>query len=80
MTRAHLWYVIGTGQGCWLDDERAPSGCHRVDDEGLTLASHCYARVVARWLEVRPDKLRGTTKPDGNHIWNSSGAIRSLIV
>ena len=52
MTRAHLRYVIGTGQGYWLDDEGAPSECHRVDDEGLTPASHCYARVVARWLEV----------------------------
>ena len=36
----------------WLDDKRAPSECHRVDDEGLTPASHRYARVVARWLEV----------------------------
>ena len=52
MTRAHLRYVIGTGQGYWLDDERAPSECHRVDDERLTPASHHYARVVARWLEV----------------------------
>ena len=23
-----------------------------LDDEGLTLVSHRYARVVARWLEV----------------------------
>ena len=23
-----------------------------VDNEGLTPASHCYARVMARWLEV----------------------------
>ena len=52
MTRAHLWYVIGTGQSCWLDDERAPSGCHQIDDEELTPASHRYAKVVARWLEV----------------------------
>ena len=46
MTRAHL--LIGTGQGCWLDDEGAPPGCHRVDDGGLTPASHRYARVIAR--------------------------------
>ena len=52
MTRAHLRYVIGTGQGCWLDDKGALLGCHRVDDKGLMLISHCYARVVARWLEV----------------------------
>ena len=52
MTRAHLQYVIGTGQGCWLDDEGAPLGCHRVDEEGLTPASHRYARVVVRWLEA----------------------------
>ena len=25
---------------------------HWVDDGGLTPASHCYVRVVARWLEV----------------------------
>ena len=52
MTRAHLWYVIGTGQDYWLDDEGAPAECYRVDDKGLTPASHRYARVVARWLEV----------------------------
>ena len=23
-----------------------------LDDEGLIPANHCYARVVARWLEV----------------------------
>ena len=50
MIRAH--FFIGTGQGCWLDDERASLGCHQVDDGGLIPASHCYARVVARWLEV----------------------------
>ena len=52
MTRAHLWYVIGTGQGYWLDDQGAPLECYWLDDKGLTLASHCYARVMARWLEV----------------------------
>ena len=52
MTRAHLQYVIGTGQGCWLDDERASLGCYWVDDEGLTPASHYYARIMTRWLEV----------------------------
>ena len=36
---ADVSLVIGIGQG-WLDDE------------GLTPASHRYARVVARWLEV----------------------------
>ena len=48
MTRAHLWYVIGTGQGYWLDDQKTPSEYHQLDNEGLTPASHCYARVVAR--------------------------------
>ena len=52
MTRAHLRYIIDTGQDYWLDDERAPLECYWVDDKGLTPASHCYARVVARWLEV----------------------------
>ena len=50
MTRAHL--LIGTGQGCWLDDKGALSRCHRVDDGGPIPASHCYAKVVARCLEV----------------------------
>ena len=27
-----------------------------------------------------PGKLRETTKPDGDHIWNGSGTIRSLVV
>ena len=48
--RAHL--LTGTGQGCWLDDEEVPPGCHWVDDRGLTPVSHYYVRVVARWLEV----------------------------
>ena len=50
MTRAHLF--IGTSQDCWLDDEKAPLRCHQINDGGLTLASHHYARVIARWLEV----------------------------
>ena len=52
MTRAHLWYVIGTGQGYWLDDKGASLECHWIDDKELTLASHRYAKIVARWLEV----------------------------
>ena len=52
MTKAHLWYVIDIGQGCWLDNEETPLGCHWVDDKGLTQASHCYARLVTRWLEI----------------------------
>ena len=32
--------------------QKSASLGHRVDDRGLTPASHCYARVVARWLEV----------------------------
>ena len=52
MRKAHLWYVIGTGKAYWLDDERAPLECYRIDDEGLTPASLCYAKVVARWLEI----------------------------
>ena len=51
MTRAHLWYIIGTGQGYCLDDKGAPLGCYWVNDERLTPTSHCYTRVVARWLE-----------------------------
>ena len=27
-----------------------------------------------------PGKLRGTTKPDGDHVWNGSGAIGSSVV
>ena len=27
-----------------------------------------------------PGKLRGTTKPDGDHVWNGSEAIGSLVV
>ena len=48
MMKDHLWYVIGTGQGCWLDNEKPISEYYRVNDGGLTLASHHYARVVAR--------------------------------
>ena len=52
--------VSGIGQGYWLDNEGSPlechwlddkkvsSECHRLDDEGLTPASQCYARIVAR--------------------------------
>ena len=25
-------------------------------------------------------ELHGTTKPDGDHVWNGSGAIWSLVV
>ena len=50
MTKAHL--LIDIGWGCWPDDKRASSGCYRVDNGGLIPASHRYARVVARWLEV----------------------------
>ena len=32
--------------------QKSASPGHRVDDGGLTPASHRYARVVARWLEV----------------------------
>ena len=31
---------------------RSASQGHRIDDRGLIPASHRYARVVARWLEV----------------------------
>ena len=27
-----------------------------------------------------PGELRGITKPDGDHVWNGSGAIGSLVV
>ena len=27
-----------------------------------------------------PGKLRRTTKPDGDHIWNVSGMIEGLVV
>ena len=27
-----------------------------------------------------PDELHEMTKPDGDHVWNSSGAIGSLVV
>ena len=27
-----------------------------------------------------PGELRGTTKPDGDHVWNGSGVIWSLVV
>ena len=27
-----------------------------------------------------PGELRGTTKPDDEHVWNGSGAIRSSVV
>ena len=52
MMRTHLQYVIGTSQDYWLDDKGATSKRHWVDNKGLILASHCYARMVARWLEV----------------------------
>ena len=52
MMRAHHWYVISIDRSCWLDDKGVPSGCHQIDDKGLTPASYCYAKVVARWLEV----------------------------
>ena len=60
---ADVSLAIGIGQGHWLDDEgsplecycldnkRAPLECHWLDNEGLTPASHHYARVVAKWLE-----------------------------
>ena len=52
MTRIYLWYVIVTGQGYWLDDKGVLLECHWVDDKRLILASHCYAKIVARELEV----------------------------
>ena len=58
MTRAYLWYVIGTGQGYLLNDKRSPLECHRVDDKRLIPASHCYAMVVARWVEVLANYAR----------------------
>ena len=36
----------------WIDDKEALSKYHWVDDKGLTPASHHYARIVARGLEV----------------------------
>ena len=56
--RAHLWYIINTDKGYWLDDKGVPLECHWVDEEGLTLASHRYTRVVARWLEVLAGYMR----------------------
>ena len=56
--------VIGIGQGYWLDgkssflechqldEKKAPSECQRLDDKKLTLASHCYTRIMARWQKV----------------------------
>ena len=35
-----------------LDDKRAPLECHLLDNKRLVLAIHCYARLMARWLEV----------------------------
>ena len=31
---------------------KSASPGHWIDDRGLTPVSHCYARVVARWLEI----------------------------
>ena len=50
--RAYFWYVIGTIQGCWLNDKEASLGYYCIDDKGLISASHHYAKVVARWLEA----------------------------
>ena len=51
--------VIGIGQGLLARWQGLTFGISSVfarvywiDDEGLTLASHCYTRVVARGLEV----------------------------
>ena len=30
MIKVHLWYVINTDQGCWLNDKGVPSEYHRV--------------------------------------------------
>ena len=30
----------------------------RLDDKGLTLAHHCYAKVMAKWLKVLADYVR----------------------
>ena len=61
---ADVSFVIGISQGYWLEDEDsllkyhglddkgATLVCHWLDDKGLTPASHCYGKVVARWLEV----------------------------
>ena len=27
-----------------------------------------------------PGELRGTTKPDGDHVWNGSGTIEGSVV
>ena len=67
MTRAYLWYIIGTDQGYWLDDEGAPSKCNWIDDKGLIPASHCYAKVMARWRKVLAG-YAGQPNLDGNHI------------
>ena len=57
-------FIIGIDQGYWLEDKGSPSECYRLndkralsecywlDDKRLTPATHCYARVVARWLKV----------------------------
>ena len=36
----------------WLDDKEATLEYHWLDDKEMTPASHYYAKVVTRWLEV----------------------------
>ena len=31
-------------------------------------------------MDRGPGKLRGTTKPNGDYVWNSSGIIEGLVV
>ena len=53
---------------------RSASAGHRVDDRGLTPASHRYARVVTRWLEIlasyagRPNLTVSTSKAIGSLV------------
>ena len=46
----------------------------RVDTSKSLLYQSCG------WTAGGPNKLRGTTKPDGDHVWNGSGVIEGSIV
>ena len=76
LIRAYL--LIGTSHDCWLDDE----GLLPQVIKEMTEDWHQQVIVTPElWLDGwRFGELRGTTKPDGGHVWNGSEAIGSPVV
>ena len=61
----------------WLDDKEVPLECHWIKWQRANISKLLFFKGCDQ-MAGDLGKLRGTTKPDSDHVWNGSGTIKSL--